>query len=83
MAPDSVVAANGINKSKKTILNKVLSEDVFVFSRSQLLFDFLRKEGGAAVDRFLNEENKFRSAVALKVYDRGDDRKEIVISRIR
>ena len=67
VSPDSVVAATGISKSKKTILNKTRQKEVFLFSGSKHVLDFLRKEGEGSVDSFLNDENKLKSALALKL----------------
>ena len=66
VAPDSSVAGTGISKCTKTILNKLSSQDVFFFKNSKYFFDFLRKEGGHSVEKYLNNENNFKVAVAVK-----------------
>ena len=76
VSPDSVVAATGISKSKKTILNKTRQKEVFFFSGSKHVLDFLRKEGEGSVDSFLNDENKFKFCVAMKLNHFEGDKKE-------
>ena len=66
VAPDSSVAATGVSKSTKTILNKISHQDVFFFKNSKHFFDFLRKDGSESVEKFLKNENKFKYAVSLK-----------------
>ena len=66
VAPDSAVAATGVSKSTKTILNKVSHQDVFLFKNSKHFFDFLRKEGFESVEKFIKNENKFKYAVSIK-----------------
>ena len=66
VSPDSPEAANGISKSRKTILNKTRADDVFIFRRSGTLFDFLRKEGCGSVESYLKD--KFRVDVTLKIH---------------
>ena len=60
VAPDSAVAANGVSKSTKTILNKISNPDIFFFMHSKTFFDFLRKDGAEAVDKFMKNEIKFK-----------------------
>ena len=60
VAPDSAVAANGVSKSTKTILNKISNPDIFFFMHSKTFFDFLRKDGAEAVDKFMKNEMKFK-----------------------
>ena len=62
VSPDSPEAAKGINKSKKTILNKTRAEDVF--RKSGTLFDLLRKEGCGSVEKYL--QDKFRVGESIK-----------------
>ena len=76
VSPDSPEAANGISKSRKTILNKTRADDVFIFRRSGTLFDFLRKEGCGSVESYLKD--KFRVGVNLKIHR--DDSEEENIS---
>ena len=60
VAPDSAVAANGVSKSTKTILNKISNPDIFFFVHSKTFFDFLRKDGSEAVNKFMKNEIKFK-----------------------
>ena len=60
VAPDSSVAANGVSKSTKTILNKISNPDIFFFMHSKTFFDFLRKDGSDAVNKFMKNEIKFK-----------------------
>ena len=60
VAPDSSVAANGVSKSTKTILNKISNPDIFFFIHSKTFFDFLRKDGADAVNKFMKNEIKFK-----------------------
>ena len=76
VSPDSVVAATGISKSKKTILNKTRQKEGFLFSGSKHVLDFLRKEGEGSVDSFLNDENMFKFFVAMKLNHLEGDKKE-------
>ena len=76
MSPDCTEAANGISKSKKTILNKIRADDVFFFRKSGTLFDFLRKKGSGSVESYLNDEEKFRVSVTLKTFNQDDSEKE-------
>ena len=66
LAPDSSLAANGIMKCKKTILNKISDVDLFFFSGSKYLFDFFRNEGNRSIDSYINDEGRsFRVTTAL------------------
>ena len=76
VSPDCTEAANGISKSKKTILNKTRADDVFFFRKSGILFDFLRKKGFGSVDSYLNDEDKFRVSETLKTFNQDDSEKE-------
>ena len=60
VAPDSAVAANGVSKSTKTILNKISNPDIFFFVHSKTFLDFLRKDGAEAVNKFMKNEIKFK-----------------------
>ena len=66
VAPDSAIAQNGVSKSTKTILNKISNQSIFTFKNSRTFYDFLRREGPTSVEKFMNNENKFKIAVALK-----------------
>ena len=72
VAPDSSVATTGISKCTKTILNKLSSQDVFFFKNSKHFFDFLRKDGSMSVEKYLNNENNFKVAVAVKAFTMGN-----------
>ena len=60
MAPDSAVAANGVSKSTKTILNKLAPNDVFFFFHSKNFIDFLRREGPEALEKFMSDERRIK-----------------------
>ena len=81
VAPDSSVAANGVSKSTKTILNKISNPDIFFFMHSKTFFDFLRKEGAEAVDKFMKNEVKFKlkmmAALRSKAHSRMEKKDEI------
>ena len=79
VTPDSPEAANGISKSKKTILNKTRADDVFSFRRSGTFFSFLRKEGFGSVESYLNDKDKFRVGITLKI-NHGDSEEENIFS---
>ena len=59
-APDSAVAANGVSKSTKTILNKLAPNDVFFFFHSKNFIDFLRREGPEALEKFMSDERRIK-----------------------
>ena len=81
VAPDSAVAANGVSKSTKTILNKISNPDIFFFMHSKTFFDFLRKDGAEAVDKFMKNEIKFKlkmmAALRSKAHSRREKKDEI------
>ena len=81
VAPDSAVAANGVSKSTKTILNKISNPDIFFFMHSKTFFDFLRKDGAEAVDKFMKNEIKFKlkmmAALRSKAHSRMEKKDEI------
>ena len=60
VAPDSAVAANGVSKSTKTILNKLAPNDVFFFFHSKNFIDFLRREGPEALEKFMSDERRIK-----------------------
>ena len=81
VAPDSAVAANGVSKSTKTILNKISNPDIFFFMHSKTFFDFLRKDGAEAVDKFMKNEIKFKlkmmAALRSKAHSKMEKKDEI------
>ena len=66
LSQDSSLVQNGILKCKKTISNKICSENIFSFDGSTKFFNHLRKEGGGAVEAYINgENNSFKSVSSL------------------
>ena len=76
VAPDSSVAANGVSKSTKTILNKISNPDIFFFMHSKTFFDFLRKDGADAVNKFMRNEIKFKLKMMAALRSKANSKTE-------
>ena len=76
VAPDSSVGANGVSKSTKTILNKISNPDIFFFMHSKTFFDFLRKDGADAVNKFMKNEIKFKLKMMAALRSKANSKTE-------